>query len=113
MNSSKRAGNRGKIMSERPLVFEDFADKVGHVFAISDEGVPAIPLTLTEAEPLNPARVRPGVRPPFSLVFLARDPRVLPQRLYRLEHSELGELTIFLVPIGKDAEGVSYHATFN
>lgn len=100
-------------MTERPLVFEDFADKVGDVFAVSEQDVPAIPLTLTEAEPLNPARGKRGVRPPFSLVFLARDPRVLPQRLYRMEHDELGELTIFLVPIGKDAEGVSYHATFN
>lgn len=100
-------------MSDRMLLLEDFADKVGHVFAISEQNVPAIPLTLTEAEPLNPARGKNGVRPPFSLIFLARDPRVLPQRLYRMEHNELGELTIFLVPIGKDAQGVSYQATFN
>jgi len=38
---------------------------------------------------------------------------VLPQRLYRLEHNGLGELDIFLVPIGKDEQGVSYQATFN
>lgn len=100
-------------MLDRALVFEDFADKVGHVFAISAQNIPAIPLTLTEAEPLNPARTKQGIRPPFSLVFLARDPRVLPQRLYRMEHDELGDLTIFLVPIGKDAQGVSYQATFN
>ena len=98
---------------ERPLVFEDFADKLGEVFVVGEADFPAIPLTLTEAEPL-PARMAPkGVRPPFSLVFLAKDPRVLPQRLYRLEHDEMGEVTIFLVPIGKDAEGVSYQATFN
>ena len=53
------------------------------------------------------------MRPPFSLVFLGKDPRVLPQRLYRLEHEELGTLTIFLVPVGKDAEGVLYQAVFN
>lgn len=100
-------------MSQKMLVLEDFADKVGHVFAINEQDIPAIPLTLTEAEPLNPTSARPGIRPPFSLVFLARDPRVLPQRLYRMEHNELADLTIFLVPIGKDAEGVSYQATFN
>jgi hypothetical protein len=100
-------------MIDRTLVFEDFADKVGHVFAIREPDVPAIPLTLTEAQALSPNRGRPGTRPPFSLVFVAQDPRVLPQRLYRMEHDGLGELTIFLVPIGKDAHGVSYHATFN
>lgn len=100
-------------MIDRPLAFEDFADKVGEVFAISEQDVPAIPLTLREAEPLNPTLAQPGVRPPFSLIFLARDPRVLPQRIYRMEHNGLGELSIFLVPIGKDAEGVSYQATFN
>ena len=48
-----------------------------------------------------------------ALIFLAADPRVLPQRLYRLEHEGLGAVTIFLVPIAKDAEGVRYQATFN
>lgn len=100
-------------MADRLLVFGDFADKVGDVFPISEEGVPAIPLILKEAEPLNPAVGLPGVRPPFSLIFLAKDPRVLPQRIYRMEHQELGEVSIFLVPVAKDAEGVSYQATFN
>jgi hypothetical protein len=100
-------------MPEQQLVIEEFADKVGDVFAISEEGVPAIPLILKEAKLLNPAFAPPGVRPPFSLMFLARDPRVLPQRIYRMEHQDLGAVSIFLVPSGKDAEGVSYHATFN
>jgi Domain of unknown function (DUF6916) len=100
-------------MLDRQLVFEDFADKVGDVFAIGEEGFPATPLTLVEVEAL-PARMAPrGARPPFSLIFLGKDPRVLPQRLYRLEHNGMGELVIFLVPIGKDADGVSYQATFN
>ncbi|MGA3310825.1 MAG: hypothetical protein ABSD08_19770 [Xanthobacteraceae bacterium] len=100
-------------MAETSLVFEDFADKVGEVFAISEQGVPGIPLILREAEPLNPAMSLRGVRPPFSLIFLARDVRVLPQRIYRMEHNGLGEVSIFLVPVGKDAEGVSYQAVFN
>jgi hypothetical protein len=100
-------------MAETSLVFEDFADKVGEVFAISEQGVPGIPLILREAEPLNPAMGLRGVRPPFSLIFLARDPRVLPQRIYRMEHNGLGEVSIILVPVGKDAEGVSYQAVFN
>ena len=82
-------------------------------FVVSEQDFPAIRLALTEATRL-PARMGPkGMRPPFSLIFLGKDPRVLPQRLYRLEHEEMGAVTIFLVPIGKDAEGVSYQATFN
>ena len=100
-------------MTDRTLIFEDFADKVGEVFAISEEGMPPIALTLKEATPLNPAWAPRGVRPPFSLVFLAEDPRILPQRLYCVEHRTLGGVTIFLVPVGKDASGVSYCATFN
>ena len=65
-------------MTERGLVFEDFADKVDEVFVIGQDGVPAIPLTLKEAELLNPAFAPPGIRPPFSLTFFARDPRILP-----------------------------------
>ena len=97
---------------ERTLVFDDFADKLGEVFTVSEQQMPAIPLTLTEAE-LLPHRLKPGARPPFSLIFLGKDPRVLPQRLYRLEHGAMGEITIFLVPVGKDVEGVSYQAMFN
>jgi hypothetical protein len=100
-------------MIDRTLVFEDFADKVGEVFTVSDEGGPGIPLTLAEAEPLNPAFGLPGIRPPFSLIFLAKDPRVLEQRIYRMEHAGLGEVSIFIVPIGKDAKGVTYQALFN
>ena len=100
-------------MSDRTLVFEDFADKVEQLFVVSDAEVPAIPLTLAEAELLSAKPARPGIRPPFTLTFLAKDPRVLPQRLYRMEHGQLGDLTIFLVPIGKDAQGVKYQATFN
>jgi hypothetical protein len=99
--------------TERALVFEDFAGKTGDVFAVGEPDMPAIPLTLTEATALPARYGLPNARAPFSLVFLGKDPRVLVQKLYRLEHAELGVVTIFLVPIGKDARGVSYQATFN
>ncbi len=100
-------------MIERELVFEDFADKVGSVFAIAETAVPSVPLVLAEATPLDPAMGLPGTRPPFSLMFLAKEPSVLPQGLYRLKNDGLGEVEIFLVPVGRDAKGVSYNATFN
>lgn len=84
-------------MTERGLVFEDFADKVDEVFVISQDGRPVIPLTLKEATLLNPAFAPPGMRPPFTLTFFARDPRVFPQSIYRMEHQELGAVSIFPV----------------
>lgn len=98
---------------DRQLVYEDFADKVGGVFALAETAVPSVPLVLAEATPLDPAMGLPGVRPPFSLMFVANEPNVLPQGLYRLKNDGLGEVEIFLVPVGKDAKGVSYNATFN
>ena len=101
---------------DRTLVFEDFADKVGQGFAIAvvDDGAASVAATLAEAELLNPGRGPAGsTRSPFSLVFVADHPAVLPQRLYRIEHEALGALAIFLVPIARDARGVSYQATFN
>lgn len=104
--------NRG-VMTAKKLVFEDFADKIGEVFPICDRDVPRIPLTLTQAELQDSKWQMPGIRPPFSLVFLAQDAGVLPQRLYRMEHVRLGELEIFLVPVAKVGQAVSYQATFN
>ena len=51
---------------------------------------------------------------PFALEFAGPPQPVLDQRIYRLEHDELGVLEIFVVPIGYDAEGnLRYEAVFN
>lgn len=100
-------------MSEKLLALEDFADKLGHDFSLSAPGLPPVTLSLTEAEAVEMRCAPVGSRPPFSLVFLAREQRVLPQNIYRIEHAALGAIDIFLVPIGSDAQGVSYQATFN
>jgi len=49
----------------------------------------------------------------FSLVFQSRGNAILEQRIYTLDNAELGELQIFLVPIGKDEAGVRYEAVFS
>jgi hypothetical protein len=98
---------------DKPLTVADFADKIGQRFAIEDGAGSSIASVLTEAKPLNPGRGINGARPPFSLVFVADQPQPLPQRIYRMEHDTLGIVSIFLVPIGRDARGISYQATFN
>lgn len=49
----------------------------------------------------------------FSILFCGPDGQVLPQRIYRLRHADLGTLELFLVPVGRDPQGVLYEAVFN
>lgn len=49
----------------------------------------------------------------FSLVFLGPLDAPIHQGIYRLDHEKLGPLDLFLVPIGKDKDGVRYEAVFN
>jgi hypothetical protein len=37
---------------------------------------------------------------------------VLPQRIYRLEHEQMGPLELFIVPVGPDGDGLGYEAIF-
>ena len=97
----------------RSLSLEDFSHRVGDKFTISEQGLEAFPLTLAEAVPLRATWSKPGVRPPFSLIFLGANPCILPQRLYRFDLAGIGLVDIFLVPIGKSEKGVSYQAVFN
>lgn len=51
-------------------------------------------------------------REQFSVVFRGPREPVLAQGVRDLRHAALGELALFLVPIGADADGVSYEAAF-
>lgn len=51
-------------------------------------------------------------RAQFSLVFRGGPDLPLRQRIYRVEHDELGALDLFLVPIGPDGVGQRYEAVF-
>lgn len=49
----------------------------------------------------------------FSLLFRGPMSPFFPQGMYRLIHPKLGELSIFLVPIGPNSGGMEYEAVFN
>lgn len=49
----------------------------------------------------------------FSLIFRGPLSPYYPQRIYRLNHDLLGELELFLVPVGPDGSGMLYEAVFN
>ena len=55
----------------------------------------------------------PDRRQAFSLIFSAPASPVLPQSIYRVEHALLGELDVFLVPVGLRDSRAEYQAVFN
>jgi uncharacterized protein DUF6916 len=49
----------------------------------------------------------------FSAVFRGPVDGPLYQTIFNLEHETLGSFALFLVPIGKDQNGIEYEAVFN
>ena len=85
-----------------------FSAQCGTAFAVA--GVDGVALQLSAAVPLD--RQAPDERR-FSLMFRGPAQPVLQQAIHTLEHAVLGTLVIFLVPVGRDAQGVQYQAIFN
>jgi hypothetical protein len=93
------------------LTRDVFSDRVGQSWVIDEPGAPAIELTLTEVESLrNYAKL---AREPFGLIFTTQGNFVLPQRIYLLRHVDLGQMPIFIVPVGRQGDVTSYQAVFN
>jgi hypothetical protein len=90
------------------LTVETFEPLIGDTFTITAEPT-TVGLVLASVRALSEW---PGGRQPFGLDFLGPREPVLPQAIYRLEHAELGVLEIFVVPIGRDADGTRYEAIF-
>jgi hypothetical protein len=83
------------VRSLETLTAGDFAALRGERFRIASQ---------FEAELVEVTEIprEPGGRAPFSIVFRGGPSPPLPQRIYRVEHAELGALEIFLVPIAED-----------
>ena len=88
------------------LTVADFEPLRGDRFRVSSDGATPFESELIEITELERAL---GGRAPFSLVFRGGPRRSLEQRIYRVEHDNLGALEIFLVPIAADR----YQAIFS
>ena len=92
------------------LTLATFEPLVGDVFAVGIE--PAGEDIEFVLESATSAGDWPGGRQPFGLIFRGPPEPMLPQAIYALQHAALGALEIFVVPIARDAESVSYQAIF-
>jgi hypothetical protein len=98
------------------LTLEHFTPHLGTEFVCRTTDGGAYPLRLTEAEAVGRAlksSAKAAARSPFSLLFQGPQSPVLPQSIYPLEHAELGTLPLFIVPIGREEEGILYQAIFS
>ncbi len=94
------------------LTFEDFSPLLEQKFQIKLEDNTTLVVQLTETT-INENSAERNGRQSFSIVF--RGPRNLEmtQGIYPVSHEELGEFSIFLVPIGPDEKGMCFEAVFN
>src|SRR4051794_12082172 len=99
------------------LTLESFTHRVAETFRLDLDGQASLDLVLQSATEIPLTGRRPkrdeAPRQPFTLLFLGPPNVVLPQRIYRLDHDELGAIEIFIVPVARTAEGVTYEAVFN
>ena len=86
-----------------------FSESLNSKFLIDREDGESIALDLVE--------LRDGFSDPrsesYSLLFRGPGTFVLPQQIVKLKHDQLGEFELFLVPVGRDANGVYYEVVFN
>lgn len=84
------------------LTHDDFSKQLNKSFFIkTDEG--DLTLELVEVKVLQPAHEKNN-RDQFSILFKGDANILLPQQIYHLDQSEMGELSIFLVPIGRESQ---------
>jgi hypothetical protein len=103
---------------EEPLTSESFAPHVGERFElVPAEGDPVEAVLVSCDETSYGEReqwLATLDRVPFSLVFDAPGGELLPQQTFAVRHPQLGELDIFLVPLGPREDGaMAYEAVFS
>ena len=94
-----------------PLTEKEFSKHVNTKFRIPGEQ--PIELELAEVKGyLSKAHEQTGMER-FSAFFSGPRQPYLPQRVYPLEHEQMGAFELFLVPVASDENGFRYEAVFN
>ena|SRR5712691_4302613 len=93
-----------------------FTPHLGTTFQLHPESAPGLDVELITVTPWS-AHDAGGAaalrqRAPFSVIFRGPRTPILPQRIYTMEHAQLGVFALFLVPIGPDQHGMCYEAVF-
>lgn len=102
------------------LTCATFTPLVGESFTATRDGVSValelIEANVTQLKPIDGrSRGKAGFvrRDPFALLFRGPAAPPLQQGLHHFAHPALGELQIFVVPVGPGESGLLYEAVFN
>jgi len=94
-----------------PLTEQEFSKHVNTRFRVKDEK--PIELELTQVKGyMGGSNEQTGMER-FSAFFHGPADRFLPQKIYSLEHEQMGAFELFLVPVSQDETGFWYEAVFN
>ncbi len=94
------------------LTIGDFQEAVHSLFKLDAGEGQVFELELVRVTKMTERDLGKEARSPFSAEFRGPESPILEQRIYRLEGPPLGELELFLVPIGPDSKGMLYEAIF-
>ena len=91
------------------LHLETFSQHLNSKFSVEREAAAPLELELIEARDLGSTPRHEQ----FSLMFRGPLDSPLAQNVYSFEHQQLGAFEVFIVPIGRDQNGLNYEAVFN
>jgi hypothetical protein len=92
------------------LTLNRWRECLGQDFRVHLGQEAGLDLKLTSVTPLG---AESGYRrQPYSLLFAGPLTPILPQAIYPLRNESMGELEIFLVPLGPQGQAMRYEAIF-
>ena len=92
---------------------ESFSRHLNTKFRVKLESNEPVELELVEVAVRNTEPNEQAGMERFSTFFYGPANYLLPQQTYELAHHEMGEMYLFIVPIGQDQRGIRYEAVFN
>ena len=95
------------------LTIDHFSRHINETFILRIEGMDSFDIELIEVSPLGAAQEDASTRQAFSVIFRGPAQPIFIQQIYNVVHADLGELALFLVPLGPDRTGgIRYEAIF-
>jgi hypothetical protein len=91
------------------LTHEALANNLNSKFTVCLENDQSFDLELVELS----ERKLSSVQERFSFILLGPNDKFLGQGMRHLQHAVLGELDLFLVPVGQNERGTNYEVVFN
>ena len=95
------------------LSLRAFIEHKGSAFTVMAAGGQSVILTLTDVKPLGTRETGDLTIESYSLIFEGPTSPMLAQSSFEFVHDQMGELVIFIVPLGPIEGVMRYEAVFN